>query len=218
LPAAPVAAIPAVALPGAPDPVYALIEAHREIWTRRWAFSAELLRREARARKNEPEPYALIHWRNYHIGGSELDDMRERLLNADVKPAIVEREYQDAQRRYANAVRRCQEWSERNGLGPAREMGEGLIKAEDDAVVALTNVRPTTIGGIVALLAYVDEFNRGGMTVPSEPSYYSEHELWPDNITDDDSLTLRGEPLEMPFPYWVMRNVQAALTALAVRS
>ena len=83
--------------------------------------------------------------------------------------------------------------------------------AADDAAVALTNIRPTTLAGIVALLAYIDDFNCGRVGD-------SEHYQWPDELLDDDVKTRRGRALEMPYAFWIMRNVQAALATIAVQS
>jgi hypothetical protein len=96
------------------------------------------------------------------------------------------------------------------------ERSDALYEAEMAACVALTHIRPTSTGGVIALLAYVDDFNRGGLRYNSTGGY-SEHHQWPDDLVSDDSdqvVNGRGKPLEMPFPYWIMRNVQAALTAL----
>lgn len=46
-------------------------------------------------------PFELIDWRDYHIGGSEIDCMRQRLLaEPDADAAAIEAEYADAKKRY----------------------------------------------------------------------------------------------------------------------
>lgn len=87
-------------------------------------------------------------------------------------------------------------------------------ETHDDARVAaieMTNVCPTTIAGALALLTYIDDFNRG--VVHNDSGHYE----WPDELSgEDEGLTCRnGRALEMPWPFWVMRNIQAALRSLA---
>jgi hypothetical protein len=78
---------------------------------------------------------------------------------------------------------------------------------------ALTDVRPTTMAGVIALLDYIDGFNRGEARGSSAYSY-SEYYHWPDDLGDESLTNGRGNPLVMPFPYWVMRNVLAGLRSL----
>lgn len=95
--------------------------------------------------------------------------------------------------------------------------------AELKAAIALAQVRPTTLAGVVALLAYVDEYNRGHMNIPGQDpfNYASTVILWPEELTAEevtgqDIPTMNARPLKMPFPFWIMRNVQAALQNIAV--
>jgi hypothetical protein len=84
------------------------------------------------------------------------------------------------------------------------------------AAVAMTNVVPTTMAGILSMLAYIDEFNRGHVRLSCDRNCGSEHYQWPEELVDDDVLTAHfRKPLTMPWPYWVMRNVQAALRAVS---
>lgn len=92
-----------------------------------------------------------------------------------------------------------------------------LMDATEAAALALSDIVPTTMGGVLALLAYIDEFNRGFVSFSEQR--YSEYHLWPNcDLGDDKVLHARGKPLGMPFPYWIMRNVQAALERLVVLS
>jgi hypothetical protein len=74
----------------------------------------------------------------------------------------------------------------------------------DVAACALTDIVPATLGGAIALLSYIDEFNTGAFD-------NSEHELWPDALGTETIKRKSGRTLEMPFPYWVMRNVLVTL-------
>ncbi len=64
----------------------------------------------------------------------------------------------------------------------------------DDAALAMTNVQPTTLAGVVALLDYIDQYNRGKYC--QSESSYSEHEHWPDELIDDDLTNPRGNALK----------------------
>jgi len=79
----------------------------------------------------------------------------------------------------------------------------------EEAATALANVVPTTRSGIVALLDHIDSFNRGALTTLKIG--FSEHELWPEDLQDERVADGRGKPLKMPWPFWIMRNIQAAL-------
>jgi hypothetical protein len=63
------------------------------------------------------QPIALIHWRNYHIGGSEIEQRRDDLLRlGEEDPAIIEQEYQDAKRRCRRALKAEKDWEKQVGI------------------------------------------------------------------------------------------------------
>lgn len=96
--------------------------------------------------------------------------------------------------------------------GPAYDT---LYGRTEEASVVLTNVQPTTIGGVIALLAHIHEFNLGAITAKERPHrHYSEHTLLPDDLIDGETMSRRGRDLELPFPYWVMQNVRSALVEM----
>lgn len=95
--------------------------------------------------------------------------------------------------------------------GPEYEVS---YERTEDAAVALANVQPTSVEGALALLAYVQEFNTGAIKCTRRQSCYSEHNLWPEYLTDDDVKSPRGRVLKLPFPYWIMENVRVALGAI----
>lgn len=85
----------------------------------------------------------------------------------------------------------------------------------DEKAVALTNIQPTTMDGIVSLLTYVHEVNTGGVQyLGEEDNSYSEEELWPDTLIDNEIKSPRGRVIELPFGYWVMENIRAALSEI----
>jgi hypothetical protein len=43
---------------------------------------------------------------------------------------------------------------------------------------------------------------------------HSDH-IWPDSLGDEKVRHARGVALGMPFPYWIMRNVNAAIQSLS---
>lgn len=96
---------------------------------------------------------------------------------------------------------------------------EGKIRSLDElqeaAATELTNVQPTTMMGVLTLLSYIHEINAGGIKSKSSASSYSCHDDWPETLVDDETKNLRGCELELPFPYWVMENIRAAISELA---
>lgn len=85
----------------------------------------------------------------------------------------------------------------------------------DQKAIALTNIQPTTMDGIVSLLTYVHEVNTGGIQyLGKEHNSYSEEELWPDTLIDNEIKNPRGRVIELPFGYWVMENIRTALSEI----
>lgn len=75
----------------------------------------------------------------------------------------------------------------------------------ETTTTALTDITPTTLAGVLALLAYIDDFNRGEVSG-------SEYLLWGyEEYGDETVKRVDGRNLEMPWPFWVMRNIQSAL-------
>ncbi|WP_338688426.1 hypothetical protein V5279_23840 [Bradyrhizobium sp. 26S5] len=151
------AAAPAASLAGVADPIFALIEDHRRLQTLRCDLSDELDGAEYEAAKEHGwRPVPLTHWRNYHIGGSEIDDRREQLLReAEIDPAIIEREYLDAKARVRANWAAGEAWDERAGLVVKRENLDRVTDAEDECAGRLSRMKPTTPAGAAALIQYV---------------------------------------------------------------
>jgi hypothetical protein len=62
-------------------------------------------------------PDQLIHWRNYHIGGSEIERVRKEFLEREIDDvSVIEREYRDAKKRYRATVRAGKDWDKRVGV------------------------------------------------------------------------------------------------------
>jgi hypothetical protein len=103
---------------------------------------------------------------------------------------------------------------------PAREAADEVDaqtwKIRQAAGMTLIGTRPTTFAGIVALLAYADDLHIGTVALPEAPSdwYINAEQLgsWDDeHIVDNNN----GEPIELPFAFWIMRNVRAAIEQMA---
>jgi DNA-binding CsgD family transcriptional regulator len=86
-----------------------------------------------------------------------------------------------------------------------------------EASCALTEICPTTLRGVLALLDHVDSFNRGEFALNEKWS--SNHQDWPDNLFDQDIFDVKGNQLGHPdglsFEFWLLRNVRDALTRLS---
>ena len=82
-------------------------------------------------------------------------------------------------------------------------------RASMRAGFALTNIQPTTMAGVLALLQYVEEFNAGGFGHPSDDGWRSWPAGWP---------AADGDPDVDLFGFLMLANVRRALEALAVQS
>jgi hypothetical protein len=101
-------------------------------------------------------PIGLIHWRNYHIGGSEIDDQRESLLQeAGIPAATVEQEYLDAKARYQAQMAAGLAWDERAGLAAKRKELDRAMTAWRRFERRLAKTKPTTPAGAAALIQYL---------------------------------------------------------------
>jgi hypothetical protein len=94
------------------------------------------------------------------------------------------------------------------------------FQTEHDAIFALSKVVPTTMGGVIALLRYLEEFAEQAIELPEEPEQWCsgyQNGLF-ENIYEHATLLdkFSGQPLEVPFTYCVMQNVRVALESLAV--
>jgi hypothetical protein len=102
------------------------------------------------------QPSPLVTWRNYYIGGSELERVRREFLRDRVaSPEIIEQEYLAAKKQERANRRGLREWYKRNGLEDLRLKAEKASKVEEDALHALLDVWPTAAAGAGALIAYV---------------------------------------------------------------
>jgi hypothetical protein len=91
--------------------------------------------------------------------------------------------------------------------------------SKSDAEEKLARTKPTTIAGIPALLAYVDDFHCGVFVHPDDPTQWYSGEDGFGTLTDEDIIDrFSGEPAELPFEFWIIRNVRTALQEMAVRS
>jgi hypothetical protein len=93
----------------------------------------------------------------------------------------------------------------------------GLRKVAEEE---LANTEPTTMAGILALLGYVNDFHCQVFVHPEDPSnWHSGQDGDLGELIDEDIIDrFSGKPVELPFMFWVMRNVQEALQTLTVKS
>jgi hypothetical protein len=118
---------------------------------------AELDDAECEAEKEHGQrPIALINWRNYTIGGSEIEHLREQLLReAEIDPPTVEQEYLDAKAREQRVRAAEKAWDVRAGLAVKREDLDRAMGAERECAERLSGTKPTTPGGVAALIQHV---------------------------------------------------------------
>jgi hypothetical protein len=94
-------------------------------------------------------------------------------------------------------------------------------EASNKVQVALTKIRPTTMAGVIALLAYIDDYHTGRFEHPEDPENYRCHheDLDTQEILDDTVMDKTNKtPLELPYNFWLMRNVREALQNLPNQS
>jgi hypothetical protein len=95
-------------------------------------------------------------------------------------------------------------------LAVVEKEDDAAYQANEDAAMALTTIRPTTIAGILALLEYVEFFNAGGIFLPDDRVNWSSAAMfWPRIERDHESDE---------YGYLILANVRAALDAQEVRS
>jgi hypothetical protein len=102
------------------------------------------------------------------------------------------------------------------------EAAETLARAaEDDAQWELAIVVPTTLAGILALLAYLDDLYAGEVALSEDPKNWhsGEDESGLSTFADEEIIDkFHGEPIELPLIFWITRNIRTALQTMAVRS
>jgi hypothetical protein len=92
-----------------------------------------------------------------------------------------------------------------------RSTYDAMEKAADD----MTDVRPRTLGQVMALLNYIDHFNEE-MFVGN--GSWSSIDMWPnDEYGDNNFVGLQtGRVIKMPWAFCIMRNIRAALMDIQV--
>ena len=140
-----------------PDPIFARIATHKRL-TADWQSLYDQLQEaeHAAAQEHGYRPIELIHWRNYHIGASEIDTRRESLLEAgEVDPATVEQECLDAKARYKAQVAAGIAWDKTTGLETLRKEVDRRVAAGERYAKRLARTMPTTPAGAAALIHYI---------------------------------------------------------------
>jgi hypothetical protein len=155
------ASIAAAVVPLEPDPIIAAIVEHRRLDRKSSALSMALSDAEDAIKPRRPIP--LVIWRNYMIGGSELERARRELLRDCVaSPEKIEQEYRAAKQQERAKRRAMREWYKRNGLEDLRLKVKKAREVERDALYTLMDVRPTSAAGAGALITYVRRDMEGG--------------------------------------------------------
>lgn len=154
----PKAAASEVSLPtNSPDPVFAQIKAAKR---EKKAFFDICDKFEdgvhAAQEAHGRQPFTLITWRNYTIGGGEIEERRDVLLSqpgADAEQ--IEREYTDAKARERSALCAERSWFERAGLNELLKERECVRAAYCKSEKRLSVTKPTTAAGAAAVLQYL---------------------------------------------------------------
>jgi hypothetical protein len=146
--------------PSAPtSAAIALIERSRK-GDRRWDVLYDKIdRAEDTARdKFGWRPFELIEWRNYSaIGGSEIENARDRFLRDGIDEKVVQTEYRAAKKREREAVRAGEDWDRKVGLTDLRNEYDDNKRETRAAWKALGKVPLTSIGDAVAIIGLLRE-------------------------------------------------------------
>jgi hypothetical protein len=111
---------------------------------------------EAAKRIGHKRPTELITWRNYFIGGPEIEWRRAALLDAHrADPAKIEAEYVDAKKRERAAIRAGRQWDKKAGIAELRLLVGDLCKRWRDSVDRLATIEPTTTKGAARLVNFL---------------------------------------------------------------
>jgi hypothetical protein len=100
--------------------------------------------------------------------------------------------------------------------GPKYRAAEKEQGSAWDAVGAveleMVGAPPTTLAGVLALLAHVDDLFAQRIVLPSDPkNWHSMYESLGNYFHDDVVSPFNGAPVSLPFYFWIMRNVRAVL-------
>lgn len=123
----------------------------------RAATKLEEAESEAAERLGQDRPSELINWRNYFIGGSEIETRRQALLSEQGNdPEKIEAEYIDAKRRERDAIRAGKEWDRLAGIAELRSSASDLLKRLTDSIGSLASTKPTTAEGAAAAARFLN--------------------------------------------------------------
>jgi hypothetical protein len=102
--------------------------------------------------KHGRRPIDLIRWRTFMTGGSELETVRCRLIQQGNRMKTINREFEDAKKRYSDRLTKIAEYDERAGLTEVVAAFNEADALEKAACKTLKRVKPTTVAGAVRLL------------------------------------------------------------------
>jgi hypothetical protein len=92
--------------------------------------------------------------------------------------------------------------------------------AHTDRENELVATTPTSMAGVLALVAYIDDLYACKVALPEEPTqWYTNPGMFSEGWELDEVVwPHNGKPLNMPMIFWIMRNVREALENLSVQS
>ena len=138
------------------DQILSAIAAHIALDNKVADLGIKIDKKESQVKKRYGiRPFGLIRWREWLIGGSEIERVRNELIARGMDKKTIAKEYADARKRYAEHLRKMEEWDERAGLKPIRDEFERLIVQECRAFDRLLTMRPTSVAGAAALAKWL---------------------------------------------------------------
>ena len=108
----------------------------------------------ARERFGYP-PSSLIHWRDYHVGGSELERVRDQYLALGFDKELIEEEYVNAQGRLQANLDGITVWERQVGIADLAKQRWDTLDEHWAAAEALAKIKPSSVADALALHGFV---------------------------------------------------------------
>ena len=99
---------------------------------------------------------------------------------------------------------------------------DAAYEVQHQAEWELSEVVPTSMAGVIAMLRYLEDWQEQAICLPEDPANWHSGGQSNDETAsiwtyeaDDRFDKFSGKPLKLPFTYWVMKNIRQALESLS---
>jgi hypothetical protein len=142
--------------PASADPIFALIETHKKLYTEWAELSSQFSEAETIAKKQYGDPPSeSVPWHKYSVRVENLEVTRAEVLKLPgADPTEIQTEYWNIKARLLGATPGAKEWDKNAGLTALRRDLDRALTAEKRAYWNLAYTHPTTPAGAGAFLDY----------------------------------------------------------------